>query len=246
MPPVLEAKPCKRAPPLCPPPPFQHSPSQLQIGPNSGAPVGSPECSCSFWGARRGGSGAWGGVLSALGPCGSELGTQFSLPGSRGSGFAPFLRDRQAEGFFPRLSGAEFPKLSPRGHRGGWGPGGWGSSVPPPAVEAPVALQQARAVSGIAPLAGIIALLEGCGVGPRGPGGGVGRERRRSGAVAAGASRSPRPCATAAVTALGVPPASATGAFDLARDPPCYFCFVLPSPGPSPAICPLTNCELSG
>lgn len=187
-----------------------------------------------------------GGVLSALGPCGSELGTQFSLPGSRGSGFAPFLRDRQAEGFFPRLSGAEFPKFSPRGHRGGWGPGGRGSSVPPPAVEVPMALHQARAVSGIAPLAGIIALLEGCGVGPRGPGGGVGRERRRSGAVAAGASRSPRPCATAAVTALGVPPASATGAFDLARDPPCYFCFVLPSPGPSPAICPLTNCELSG
>lgn len=48
--------------PLCAPHPrIQHSPSQLRIGPNSGAPVGSPECSWSFWGARRGGSGAWGG-----------------------------------------------------------------------------------------------------------------------------------------------------------------------------------------
>lgn len=44
-------------------------------------------------------------------------------------------------------------------------------------------------------------------------------------------------------TAQGVPPSSAIGAFDLARDPPCYFCSMIPSSGPSPAICPLTNCE---
>lgn len=44
-------------------------------------------------------------------------------------------------------------------------------------------------------------------------------------------------------TAQGVPLSSAIGAFDLARDPPCYFCSMIPSSGPSPAICPLTNCE---
>lgn len=135
-----------------------------------------------------------GGVLSALGPCGSEHGTQFSLPGSR-LRLCTISEGEPSGGVFPRLSGAEFPKLSPRGHRGGRGPGGWGSSVPPPAVEAPAALQQARAVSGIALLAGIIALVEGSCVGPRVPRGGVARERRRSGAVAAGVSRSPGPSA---------------------------------------------------
>lgn len=182
----------------------------------------------------------WGRVALSMAPNSHCL--------AAGSGFAPFLRESRAEGFFPVSLGLNSPNYLHEATEVGGGRGAGGAPCPRRPWRRPRRCSR-HGRSAASPCWQELSPSSRAPAWGRGFPGAV----LPVSAVGAGLlqpespeAQGPRPCAAAAVTALGVPPASATGAFDLARDPPCYFCFVLPSPGPSPAICPLTNCELSG